>query len=92
MILADAGYGAGTKFRDEVTALGFSRMAAAAGVKNPPFPKVIAPEAPPIRPKRHVRNSIPSVRKRIAVTLARGVSRCPCCATSNRGFAQVWNL
>src|SRR3954469_23180895 len=45
------------------------------------FPEVIDPEAPPIRPERHVLNSIATVRRRLTVALARSLERCPCCAT-----------
>jgi hypothetical protein len=42
---------------------------------------VIDPAAPPIRPERHVLNSIATVRRRLTVALARSLERCPCCAT-----------
>ena len=43
------------------------------------FPVVHDPEAPPIRPERHVENSIATLRKRLTVALARSLYRCPCC-------------
>ena len=44
------------------------------------FPKVTERAALPIRPARHVTNSIATVRRAIAVQLARTRPRCPCCA------------
>jgi hypothetical protein len=35
------------------------------------------PEAPPIRPERHIPNSIATLRGRIIVALARTLPRCP---------------
>jgi len=43
------------------------------------FPVVQDPEAPPIRPERHVENSIATMRKRLTVALDRSLYRCPCC-------------
>src|SRR5262249_22625257 len=48
--------------------------------RNLPFPKVIDPEAPPLRPERHVPNSIATLRRRLIVKLVANLSRCPCCA------------
>ncbi len=47
--------------------------------RNIPFPQVIDPAAPPIRPERHVPNSITSVRIAIARAISRTLPRCPCC-------------
>src|SRR6185295_4992014 len=44
-----------------------------------PFPRVTDPEAPPIRPERHIPNSIATVRRRLIVALTRTLPRCPCC-------------
>jgi hypothetical protein len=51
--------------------------------KNLPFPLVVDPEAPPIRPERHIPNSIATLRRRltVALALARNLDRCPCCQT-----------
>ena len=43
---------------------------------------VPAPEAPPLRPERHVPNSIATVRRRIIDALVRRLPRCPCCRAS----------
>ncbi len=43
------------------------------------YPNVPNPEAPPIRPERHVENSIATIRRKLIVALARTLSRCPCC-------------
>jgi hypothetical protein len=40
------------------------------GSKNLPFPTVTDPAAPPLRPERHVPNSIATLRRRLAVALA----------------------
>ena len=50
--------------------------------RNLPYPTVTDPEAPPIRPDRHVPNSIATVHRRLAVAIARTLPRCPCCARS----------
>jgi SRSO17 transposase len=44
-----------------------------------PFPKVTDPEEPPLRPERHVPNSIATMRRRLAAALAERLPRCPCC-------------
>ncbi len=36
--------------------------------------------APPIRPERHIPNSIATLRRRMIIALANRLSRCPCCA------------
>ena len=43
------------------------------------FSIVIDAENPPIRPERHVRNSIATVRIALAVALAQRLPQCPCC-------------
>jgi hypothetical protein len=45
-----------------------------------PFPPVTDPQAPPIRPERHIPNSIATMRRRLIAALARRLSRCPCCS------------
>src|SRR3954466_16042850 len=40
---------------------------------------VIDPAALPIRPERHVPNSIATVRRRLTTALARSLTRCPYC-------------
>ena len=64
------------------------------GTRSPPqppggarclaYPTVIDPEAPPIRPERHVENSIATIRKRLTVALAKSLARCPCCQSTPR--------
>ena len=54
------------------------------GSRNLPFPKVTDPEAPPIRPERHIPNSIATMRRRLMIALARRLSRCPCCNRSTK--------
>src|SRR5208337_1597663 len=43
------------------------------------YPPVPDPEAPPIRPERHIENSIATIRRQLTVALARTLLRCPCC-------------
>src|SRR3954468_22243979 len=43
------------------------------------FPKIVHPEAPPVRPERHVANSIATIRRHLIVALATTLARCPCC-------------
>jgi len=44
------------------------------------FPPVTDPEVPPLRPERHIPNSIATLRRRMIVALTKRLSRCPCCA------------
>jgi len=53
------------------------------GAKCLSFPQVINPAAPPIRPERHIPNSIPTLRRRLTVAIARALARCPCCGRNN---------
>src|SRR4249920_1152120 len=48
--------------------------------RNLPLPPVTDPEAPPIRPERHIPNSIATMRRRLVIALTRRLSRCPCCS------------
>ena len=43
------------------------------------FPKIIGRGDPPLRPERHVPNSIATVRRRLNAALVSTLSRCPCC-------------
>ena len=54
-----------------------------------PFPTVTDPEAPPIRPERHIPNSIATVRRRLIVALTRTLPRCPCCNSPVRRIARI---
>ena len=47
------------------------------------------PEAPPIRPERHIPNSIATIRRRLIVALAKTLPRCPCCNTPIRKTARI---
>jgi len=55
------------------------RNAKARSSKHLAYPQVIDPVDPPIRPERHVLNSITTVGVIIARALARNLVRCPCC-------------
>ena len=48
------------------------------------YPAVPNPAHPPIRPERHVENSIATLRRWLAVALASTLARCPCCQTATR--------
>ena len=53
-----------------------------------PFPQLALcegyhPEDPPLRPERHVPNSIATMRRRLGAALVTMLSRCPCCAARN---------
>jgi hypothetical protein len=50
-----------------------------------PFPKVTDPEAPPLRPERHVPNSIATLHRRLIVKLVAILSCCPCCGAKTKG-------
>ena len=52
--------------------------------RNLPYPKIIDPEAPPLRPERRVPNSIPTLRRQLIIKLVANLSRCPCCATKTQ--------
>jgi SRSO17 transposase len=54
-----------------------------------PFPMVTDPEAPPIRPERHIPNSIATMRRRLIVALARILPRCPCCNAPIRKTVRI---
>ena len=43
------------------------------------FPPVADPQAPPLRPERHIPNSIATLRRRLTVALVERLPRCPCC-------------
>ena len=49
------------------------------GAKHLAYPSVPDPKAPPIRPERHIENSIATIRRQLTVALARNLLRCPCC-------------
>jgi hypothetical protein len=48
--------------------------------RNLPFPVVTDPAAPPLRPQRHIPNSIATIHCAMVVAIARMLPRCPCCA------------
>src|SRR6516165_798034 len=46
-----------------------------------PYPVVTDPEAPPLRPQRHVPNSIATLHRRVVYAIAQALlPRCPVCA------------
>jgi hypothetical protein len=45
-------------------------------------PKVIHPEDPPLRPERHIPNSIATMRARLINALAKTLPRCSCCGAN----------
>jgi SRSO17 transposase len=50
------------------------RWACAAGL-----PRGVSRGAPPLRPERHIPNSIATIRRRLSAALVATLSRCPCC-------------
>ena len=60
--------------------------------RNLPFPTVTDPEAPPLRPERHIPNSIATMRRRLVLALVRTLPRCPCCAAQIPRSPQHTNL
>ena len=51
--------------------------------RNLPYVKSTGREDPPLRPERHVPNSIATMRRKLMVALAATLSRCPCCTVPN---------
>src|ERR1044071_7399678 len=49
------------------------------GSKRLEYPEGSNPEEAPLRPERHVRTSIATLRRRLIVGLVRRLERCPCC-------------
>src|SRR5262249_20286663 len=47
------------------------------------YPKLIDPAVPPLRPERHVPNSIATMRARLIEALIEHLPRCPCCGADN---------
>ena len=60
--------------------------------RNLPFPAVIDPEAPPLRPERHIPNSVATMRRYLVAALVQTLSRCPCCAAPIARKTQRKNL
>ena len=54
-------------------------LQAPASAKELAFPAIGDPSSPPVRPERHVQNTIATVRKTLTVVLAKTLARCPCC-------------
>ena len=59
--------------------------------KNLPFPVISDPEAPPLRPQRHLPNSIATIRRALALAIAKALQRCPCCLR-RLPLSQRWKL
>jgi hypothetical protein len=55
--------------------------------KNLSVPDCYRPEAPPLRPERHLPNSIATMRRRLIAALVNRLARCPCCAAPNRALS-----
>src|SRR5450759_5280823 len=47
-----------------------------------PYPTVTDPEDPPLRPERHIANSITTMRIRLINALIKTLPRCPCCGSN----------
>jgi len=46
------------------------------------YPTVIDPEDLPLRPERHIANSIATMRVRLINALIKTLPRCPCCGSN----------
>jgi SRSO17 transposase len=59
--------------------------------RNLPYPTVTDPEEPPLRPERHIPNSIATMRRRLIAAIIRRLPRCPCCGgpTARRSRANL---
>jgi SRSO17 transposase len=56
------------------------------------FPRLIGRGDPPLRPERHVPNSIASIRRRLNAALVSTLSRCPCCIRPIASRSRYQNL
>jgi SRSO17 transposase len=50
--------------------------------RNLSYPTVTDPEDPPLRPERHIPNSIATMRRRLIAAIIKRLPRCPCCGAS----------
>src|SRR5580692_5910825 len=50
--------------------------------RHPEIAAGIDPEDPPLRPERHIPNSIATMRRRLIAAIVRRLPRCPCCGGS----------
>lgn len=50
------------------------------------YPTVIDPAAPPVRPERHIANSITTIGIKLTRSLAQSLPRCPCCQKSGQSI------
>ena len=59
--------------------------------RNLPYPTVTDPEEPPLRPERHIPNSIATMRRRLIAAIIGCLPRCPCCggSTARRSRANL---
>jgi len=55
--------------------------------RNLSYPKVTDPEDPPLRPERHVPNSIATMRQRLINAIVTRLPRCPCCHAPNSRYS-----
>ena len=60
--------------------------------RNLSYPTVTDPEDPPLRPERHIPNSIATMRRRLIGALVRSLPRCPCCNAPIKGPSQRRHL
>ena len=57
-------------------------LVAPGDARNLPFPTVADPAHPPLRPERHMPNSIATMRRRLIVAIVKRLPRCPCCGAA----------
>jgi SRSO17 transposase len=60
--------------------------------KEVTIPEIIGRGDPPLRPERHVPNSIATVRRRLNAALVSTLSRCPCCIRAISSQSSYRNL
>src|SRR5688572_16749383 len=65
-----------------IAAYGFLLCERETSLAKPALPEGCRPRGAPIRPQRHVPNSITTIHRKLAVAIARTLPRCPCCARS----------
>ena len=61
-------------------------------VQKAGIPEGYRPRGSPLRPERHIPNSIATMRRRLVLALVKNLPRCPCCAAPIRNPAKYKNF
>src|SRR3974377_978386 len=56
-----------------------------------PHPGVTDPDNPPLRPERHIPNSIATMHRRLIIAIVKGLPRCPCGAARKLRYSRRLN-